>query len=215
VYLQGTRNLVEWLQAAPPRKFVYTSSTSVYNQSDGTVVTETSPANPRTETGRVLVETESVLLESATQRGFPAVILRVAGIYGPGRGYWFNQYVNGSAVIEGKGERVLNMIHRDDVAGAVMAALQHGQRGEIYNAVDDEPVTQLGFFQWLSGSLRKPLPPFVPEDPASALKRGLTSKRVSNQRLKLGLGYQFKYPTFREGYAAELLRLGREGDRQA
>jgi nucleoside-diphosphate-sugar epimerase len=213
-YLQGTRNLVEWLQAAPPEKFVYTSSTSVYGQSDGSLVTETSPAKPRIETGNVLLEAERALLESARQAKFPAVILRVAGIYGPGRGYWFNQYVNGSAVIEGKGERVLNMIHRDDVAGAVMAALQHGQAGEIYNAVDDEPITQLGFFQWLSRSLRKPLPPFVPEDTATALKRGLTSKRVSNHRLKLELGYRFKYPTFREGYAAELLRQGQEGDRQ-
>ena len=117
-------------------------------QSDGSLVTETSPAQPATETGRVLVQTESVLLESARQRGLPAVVLRVAGIYGPDRGYWFKQYLNGTAVIEGKGERVLNMIHRDDVAGAVMAALQHGQPGEVYNAVDDEPVTQLGFFQF-------------------------------------------------------------------
>ena len=215
VYLQGTRNLVEWLQAAPPKKFVYTSSTSVYGQSDGSLVTETCPATAVTETGKVLVETEGVLLESARQRGFPAVILRVAGIYGPGRGYWFKQYLHGAAVIEGNGERVLNMIHRDDVAGVVIAALQLGQPGEIYNAVDDEPVTQLGFFQWLSGSLRQPLPPFVPEDKASALKRGLTSKRVSNHRLKLELGYRLKYPTFRQGYSAEILRLDGEGGRPA
>jgi nucleoside-diphosphate-sugar epimerase len=215
VYLQGMRNLIGWLLAAPPQKVVYTSSTSVYGQNDGSLVTEASPTEPATETGRVLVETESVLIEAARQSGLPGAILRVAGIYGPGRGYWFKQYVNGAAAIEGDGKRLLNMIHRDDVAGAAIAALQHGQPGEIYNAVDDEPMTQLGFFQWLSGSLGKPMPPFVPEEATAALKRGVTSKKVSNRRLKLELAYRFKYPTFREGYAAELLRLDREGERQA
>jgi nucleoside-diphosphate-sugar epimerase len=207
VYLQGTRNLIEWLLAAPPRKFVYTSSTSVYGQTDGSLVTETSPAEPITETGQVLVETENALVEAAHDKGFPAVILRVAGIYGPGRGYWLKQYLSGTAVIEGKGQRLLNMIHRNDVAGAAIAALQHGQSGEIYNAVDDEPVTQLDLFQWLSDLLGKPLPPSVTEDKASALKRGLTNKRVSNSRLKAALAYHFKYPTFREGYSAKLARL--------
>src|SRR3954469_3752948 len=78
VYLQGTRNLIEWLAAAPPKKFVYTSSTSVYGQTDSSPVKETSPAEPASETSRVLVETEKVLLEAAQQQRFPAVILRVA-----------------------------------------------------------------------------------------------------------------------------------------
>ena len=207
VYLQGMRHLVEWLLPAPPGKFVYTSSTSVYAQNDGSLVTESSPAEPQTDTGKVLLQTEQVVLEAARSKGFPAVILRVAGIYGPGRGYWFKQYLDGTAVIEGKGQRLLNMIHRDDVAGAVIAALQHGTAGEIYNAVDDEPATQLAFFQWLAGAVGKPLPPFVPEDGTAALKRGVTNKQVSNARLKTALGYQFRFPTFRQGYAAELNRM--------
>jgi nucleoside-diphosphate-sugar epimerase len=207
VYLQGMRNLVQWLLPAPPRKFVYTSSTSVYAQNDGSLVTEVSLAEPLTDTGRVLLQTEQVLLEAARSKGFPAVILRVAGIYGPGRGYWFKQYLNGTAAIEGKGQRVLNMIHRDDVAGAVIAALQYGTPGEIYNAVDDEPVSQLAFFEWLSRAVGKPLPPFVPEDATAALKRGVTNKKLSNARLKTELAYQFRFPTFRQGYAAELNRM--------
>ena len=103
VYLQATRNLVAWLSAAPPRKFVYTSSTGVYGQNDGSLVTENSPTEPEAETARILVETERILRESARLSNFPAVILRVAGIYGPGRGYWFKQYLKGAAVIEGKG----------------------------------------------------------------------------------------------------------------
>ena len=149
------------------------------------------------------------------QTDFPAVILRLAGIYGPGRGYWFKQYLKNEARIEGAGARILNMIHRDDVAGAIIAALKSGRPGEVYNVVDDEPVTQFHFFQWLSGPLGKELPPSVPEDPEAVRKRGVTNKKVSNRRLKMELGYQFKYPTFRQGYTAEILLLDRSGELEA
>jgi nucleoside-diphosphate-sugar epimerase len=211
VYLQGMRHVLAWLGAAPPRKFVYTSSTSVYGQNDGSLVKETSPTEPAADTAKTLVETEKVLLEGVRQTNFPAVILRLAGIYGPGRGYWFRQYLKNEARIEGTGARILNMIHRDDVVGAIIAALKSGRPGEVYNAVDDEPVSQLNFFQWLSGPLGKELPPSVAEDTDAEHKRGVTNKKVSNRRLKMELGYQFKYPTFRQGYTAEILRLDRAG----
>jgi nucleoside-diphosphate-sugar epimerase len=211
VYLQGTGNLLSWLSSAPPKKFVYTSSTSVYGQTDGSLVKETSPAEPAVETGRILVETEQKLLQAARERKFPAVILRVAGIYGPDRGHAFQQYLKNEAKIEGNGLRLMNMIHRDDVAGAIIAVLKSGRAGEIYNAVDDEPVTQATFFQWLAGTLGKYPPPTVAEEPDPARKRGLTNKKVSNRRLKMELGYQFKYPNFRLGYTAEILRLDRAG----
>jgi nucleoside-diphosphate-sugar epimerase len=207
VYLQGTRNLIEWLSAAPPRKFVYTSSTSVYGQTDGSSVTESSVAEPASKTSKILAETENVLLATATRSGFPAVILRVAGIYGPERGHWFKQFLKNEAVIEGTGGRILNLIHRDDVVGAVIAALEHGKPGQIYNASDDEPVSQLKYFEWLAEKLRRPMPPSSAEDPQTFRKRGVTNKKVNNQRLKTELRYQFKYPTFREGYAAEIQRL--------
>jgi nucleoside-diphosphate-sugar epimerase len=207
VYLGGMRNLIAWLGEAPLQKFVYTSSTGVYGQNDGSLVEETSPTKPATETGRVLVETEQLLLAAARQDKFPAVILRLAGIYGPGRGYWLRQFLQNEARIEGDGRRILNMIHRDDAAGAIMAALQNGRPGEVYNVVDDEPVSQLDFFKWLSRSLGKDLPPSVPTNPEKAPERGVTHKRISNQRLKVELGYQFEHPTFRQGYAAEILRL--------
>jgi nucleoside-diphosphate-sugar epimerase len=211
VYLRGMKNLVTWLGATPLKKFVYTSSTSVYGQNDGSLVEETSPTEPAAATGQVLVETEKVLLAAVRQQHFPAVILRLAGIYGPGRGYWFKQYLKNEARIEGAGERILNMIHLGDVVGAIVAALNSGRPGEVYNAVDDEPVSQLHFFQWLSGYLGKDLPPSMPEDPDAVRKRGVTNKQVSNRRLKRELGYQFTYPTFREGYRAEILRLDRAG----
>ncbi|HTI99517.1 MAG TPA: SDR family oxidoreductase [Dongiaceae bacterium] len=205
VYLEGTRHLLEWLAPAPPKKFVYTSSTGVYGQDDGSLVKETSPAQPPTETGVVLRETEELLLRAVTESRFPAVILRVAGIYGPDRGHGFKQFLSGEAQLEGDGSRMLNMIQRDDVIGSVIAALKSGRAGEIYNAVDDEPVSQLHFFRWLAEALDKPLPPSGPVDPDR--KRGVTNKKISNRKLKMELGYQFKYPTFRQGYTTEIKRL--------
>jgi nucleoside-diphosphate-sugar epimerase len=219
IYLEGNRNLASWLADSPPKRFVYTSSTSVYGQNDGSVVTEQSPAKPAANTAKVLVEAEKYLLDAACgarrrspHQIFPAVILRVAGIYGPGRGHWFKQFLRGEARIEGDGSRFLNMIHRDDVVGCIVAALKNGHPGEIYNAVDDEPVSQLGFFRWLATTLDKPLPPVVSEDDAFVRKRSVTNKWVSNRKLKVELGYQFKHPNFRSGYGAEILRLKRAGE---
>ena len=211
IYLQGTRHLMEWLSATPPQKFVYTGSTSVYGQTDGSPVKETSPTEPVVETAKVLRETEKLLLTAAGERKFPAVILRVAGIYGPDRGHAFKQFLKNEARIEGDGSRFLNMIHRDDLIGCLIAVLKSGRAGEIYNTVDDEPVTQANFFQWLAEELGKAPPPMVPENPEADRKRGVTNKRVSNRKLKMELGHQFKYPNFRIGYSAEILRLERAG----
>lgn len=207
LYLAGNRNLVAWLADSPPQKFVYTSSTGVYGQNDGSLVTESSPAEPEADTAKVLREAENLLLDAAAQKNFPAVILRVAGIYGPGRGYLLKQFLRGEARVEGDGSRFLNMIHRDDLIGAIIAALERGKPGEIYNAADNEPVTQLVFFEWLAAQLKQPLPPTVAADAAAWRKRGLTNKRVCNAKLRAELGYDFKLPDFRAGYAAEIARL--------
>ncbi|HEY6168599.1 MAG TPA: SDR family oxidoreductase [Verrucomicrobiae bacterium] len=211
VFLDGTRNLIDWLAQTPLKRFVFTSSTSVYGQTDGLVVKESSPTIPSSETSKLLVETENLLLNAARERKFPAVILRVAGIYGPERGHLFQQYLKNQARIGGKGERIINMIHRDDLVGCIIAALKNGRPGEIYNAVDDEPVAQLHFFRWLSETLGKWMPPFATDEEDTQRKRGLTNKKVSNRRLKMELGCQLKYPTFRQGYTAEIRRLESEG----
>ena len=194
------------------KKFVYTSSTSVYGQTDGSVVKESAPTDPQTETGKLLVETERVLTEAAGKKILPAVILRVAGIYGPGRGHLFQQFLKDEAKITGKGDRFINMIHRDDLIGIILAVLKNGRAGEIYNAVDDEPVAQIHFFRWLSETLGKWMPPFASEEETAGRKRGLTNKKVSNRRLRMELGYPFKHPTFRQGYTAEIMRLEKAGE---
>ena len=208
IYVEGNRNLVSWLADSPPTKFIYTSSTSVYGQNDGLVVTEQSLAEPAEETAKVLIEAEKLLLAAGAKRKFPAIILRVAGIYGPGRAHWFKQFLRGEARIEGDGSRWLNMIHRDDVVGCILAALEHGKPGEIYNAADNEQVTQLKFFEWLATELKRPLPPRLQAGAEARRKRGVTNKRVSNAKLRRELKYEFQFPDFRKGYGAEIAGLG-------
>jgi nucleoside-diphosphate-sugar epimerase len=204
VYFEGTKRLLTWLGTAPPAKFVYTGSTSVYGQTDGSWVDETCPVTPLAPTAHVLLRTEQVLLQAAAARQFPAILLRVAAIYGTGRAFWLDQVRRGAARIEGDGQRVLNMIHREDVVGVIIAALQEGQFGRVYNVVDDEPVAQEVMLQWLANRLRLPTPPTVQLELQTPSKRALTSKRVSNRRLKTELGYRCKFPTFRNGYEAIL-----------
>jgi nucleoside-diphosphate-sugar epimerase len=205
VYLEGTRHLLDHLQF---QKYVFTSSTSVYAQNDGTVVTEASPAEPQSPTSRILREAEELLLRS----GRPAIVLRVGGIYGPDRGALFMQYLRRDAIIRGDGHRFLNMAHRDDVAGAVIASLERGRAGEIYNVVDNQPVTEAEFFEWLENQLRRGFqPPHIPEGALADRKRGITNKQVSNKKLREQLAYRCKFPTFREGYTAEIERLRAAG----
>jgi nucleoside-diphosphate-sugar epimerase len=212
VYVEGMRNILQWLEGAPPKKLVYTSSTSVYGQTDGSLVKESSPAEPKSELGQVLVAAEQLLLEAVRAKKIPAIILRAAGIYGPGRGQLFLQYLKNEARIPGHGERLVNMIHRDDLAACILTALKSGRPGEIYNATDDEPVPLIHFFRWLSETLGKNMPPFVREDQSAPRKRAVTHKKVSNRKLRMELGAPLRYPTFRQGYTAEIQRLQDAGE---
>jgi nucleoside-diphosphate-sugar epimerase len=212
IFIDGLRHILQWLESSPPKKLVHVSSTSVYGQTDGSLVKESSPAEPRGELGQVLVAAEQLLLEAARAKNIPAIILRASGIYGPGRGHLFLQYIKDEARIPGRGERLVNMIHRDDLAACILTALKSGRPGEIYNASDDEPVPQIHFFRWLSETLGKNMPPFVREEDAAPRKRALTNKKVSNRKLRMELGCPLRYPTFRQGYTAEIQRLQDAGE---
>ncbi len=169
-------------------RFVYTGSTSVYAQLDGSVVDETSPAEPDRETGRILRETEDVVLAAPG-----GIVARLAGIYGPGRSNLLRKFLADEAVIEGDGGRSLNQIHRDDAAAAVFRLAQPDTPPGIYNVADDSPLTQRELYRALASEFDRPLPPYGPED--RNRKRGWTSKRVNNDRLRT-LGWRPRYPSF-------------------
>lgn len=188
VFLFGARNLMAKLQW---RRFIFTSSTSVYTQTDASWVVETSPANPLRETGQFLRKTEDLVL------GADGIVARLAGLYGPGRCVPLQKLLDGKAIIEGKGERIMNMLHQLDAAGA-LRFLAETQATGLFNVVDNEPVQELDWFRYVCAQLDKPIPPFGPRD--LNRKRGWTSKRVSNRKLR-SLGWDPLYPTFREGLA--------------
>ena len=188
VFLLGARNLMANLQCG---RFIFTSSTSVYSQIDGFWVDEKSPANPLRETGQFLRKTEDLVL------GTGGTVARLAGLYGPGRCVPLQKLLDGKAIIEGNGDRVMNMLHQLDAAGTLRFLAETKAIG-VFNAVDNQPVSELDWFRYVCDRLNRPIPPFGPRD--LNRKRGRTSKRVSNGKLR-ALGWDPRYPTFREGLA--------------
>lgn len=188
-YLDGARNLLEIVR---PQKFLFTSSTSVYAQTDGSVVTEESPAEPVRDTGRILRETEELVLRS------DGIVTRLAGIYGPGRWALLRKFLDGTAVIEGDGARWINQIHRDDAASAIAFLLGNHAAPGVYNVSDGTPLTQLDCYKMLATHFQKPLPPTGSTD--INRKRGVTSKRVSNEKLQ-ALGWQPQFASIRDALA--------------
>jgi nucleoside-diphosphate-sugar epimerase len=183
VYLGGAQALAEVLA---PRALVFTSSTSVYAQTGGEWVAEASAAEPDRETGRVLRETEEWVLAGG------GTVARLAGIYGPGRSVLLRKFFAGEAVIEGDGAKWINQVHRDDIASALVQLVTAKARG-IFNVNDDEPLAQSAVYKWLARRFTRPLPPSGPVD--TERKRGWTSKRVSNAKLR-ALGWHPRYPSF-------------------
>lgn len=202
-YLEGQRSILRWAQDQAIEAYVYTSSTSVYPQDGGATVDETSATDAAPPTGRVVRESE-VLLESAAflKRCY---VLRLAGIYGPGRHYLLDQLREGAGEIPGLGDYALNMIHLDDIVSAICAALSGRAASGIYNIADDGPATKAEVLTHLAKSLGLPELRFNPEIVSERLKRRggrMPHRFVSNAKAKAALAWAPKYPSYREGYAA-------------
>lgn len=189
VYRDGLESVME---AFRPGHVIFVGSSSVYAQADGSWVDETSPAQPATETGEILLEAEALALAAG------GTVLRLAGIYGPGRSVLLLKYREGTAVLENGGGRWINQIHRDDGAGAIVHSALHGLRG-IYNVCDDRPSTQKEVYSWIASHLNGPLPP---DGPAPATrKRGNSNKRVSNLKLR-STGWFPRFPDYQSALHA-------------
>ena len=198
-YVDGIRNLLASVlkQEQPVRRIFFTSSTSVYGQCDGEWIDETSPTEPTRFQGRVMLEAEGLLRASP----IPAVILRLAGIYGPGRTRLIDSVRDGSLKIPQAGSVYTNRIHRDDAAGVLQYLMRMEEPENLYLGVDNAPCDLREIAQWLAQRLTTELQPTdSPEEPGD---RPRTSRRCRNTRLR-ETGYAFVYPTYREGYAAVL-----------
>jgi nucleoside-diphosphate-sugar epimerase len=186
VYLDGMRHLREAFPGAYP---IFTSSTSVYAQTSGEQVDELAPTLPDRATGRILLEAEGVCLSGG------GAVARLAGIYGPGRSVLLRKFLDGTARIEGDGERVINQIHRDDAARALVVLAGTRPERLLFNVVDDTPAPQKVVYGWLAEALGKELPPGG--EPDMNRKRGWTSKRVANSSLR-SLGWVPKFSSYRD-----------------
>lgn len=200
VYVEGLRNVLDQL-AGRVGRWVYASSTSVHGQEDGGWIDEDSPADPRHEAGRVCLDAENLVRE----RGGDVVILRFAGLYGPGR-IVRKAMVERGEVLVGDPSKYLNLIHLDDAAGASVAAFDRGEGGRTYLACDDRPVERREYYDLVARCLGAPSPRFVlPAPEGVEVRREETNKRVSNRRLRSELGVQLAYPDITTGVPAALL----------
>ena len=194
VYLEGVRNLRTRFTAA---KLLFVSSTSVYAQTGGELVSEESAAEPTQPTGKILREAERLALEHN------GIVVRLAGLYGPRRSFLLKSLLAGTAAIDPQNDRLLNQIHRDDAATALVVLLENqSTRAELFNVVDDQPIRQSECYRWLAAKLNRPAPP-IGSAPAKR-KRGWSNKRVSNRKLR-SMGWVPQYPTFSEGMEKSVL----------
>jgi nucleoside-diphosphate-sugar epimerase len=199
VYVEGLANVLARLPG--PGGFLYVSSTSVYGQRGGEDVDEGAATEPEEESGRVVLEAERVLHAARAD----AVVLRFAGIYGPGR-LLRRQMVEAGEPIVGDADRWLNLIHVEDGAAAVLAAEARGRPGAVYNVGDDRPVRRRDFYRRLAQVLGAPEPRFVTPAPDAPLPpHERANRRIVNRRLREELGLALRYPSYEEGLTASVL----------
>jgi nucleoside-diphosphate-sugar epimerase len=194
-YIDGQDSVVKWARDGKVGTFVFTSSTSVYPQTERQLVDETASSDGVSERGGLLL--------AAEQLGFPSgggigrsFILRLAGLYGPGRHLFLENVRNGKTQ-SGDGDRILNLIHRDDVVSALFAVLQAGDQniGRIYNVSDGNHSSRAEIAVWLAEKLGVDAPSFAGRDGSHA-----SNRKISNNRIRDELNWSPNFPSFREGY---------------
>ena len=205
-YVDGFRSILAWAaRAAAPGHLIYTGSTSVYPQGDGARIDETAPTIPPSDDDPAgLLATAETLAQRWPGR---RTVLRLAGIYGPGRHHLLDQLraTPPPATLPGAGEHHLNLIHRDDICGGCWSAWSAGDAATgVFNLADNAAATRAELVGWLCARLGVPVPAFTGE--AAPGRRRVTPDRViDNAKARREFGWRPRYPTFREGYAALLV----------
>jgi nucleoside-diphosphate-sugar epimerase len=187
------------VEAIRPNRWIFTSSTAVYGDSGGDWVDEDSSMEPSGFAGRTLLRAEAAFLAAP----WASIVVRLGGIYGPGRTRLLEQVALGEATIPTQ-PTFTNRIHRDDAAGILDHLLQLPDPDPVYLGVDTDPAERGEVLRWLADKLGAP----PPATTAESTTRG--NKRASSARLSRS-GYRFLYPTYRDGYAA-LISARETGD---
>jgi nucleoside-diphosphate-sugar epimerase len=190
VYVGGLANVLDTLP--PCGRFIYVSSTSVYAQTDGSVVTESSATDPTEEAGTVVLEAERLLREKRPD----AIVLRFAGIYGPDRLLRKQAILMGDPLV-GDADKWLNLVHVADGAAVVLCAESQGAPGETYNIAGGTPVSRRAFYVLLAELLRAPPARFDHRSEPHAANR-----RIDASKARAALGWAPAFANFREGLTA-------------
>jgi nucleoside-diphosphate-sugar epimerase len=195
-----------FMHAPRLRTIVYLSTIGVYGDRGGAWVDENVPADPTSARTRARLAAERAWQDLGSRRGIPVAILRLAGIYGPGRNV-FTQIARGEARRIVKAGQIFNRVHVEDIAQAIDAAFARGVSG-VFNVADDEPSPPGDALVFAAQLLAVPPPPEIPYQEAAGSMSPLAksfwqdSRRVRNDKLKGELGVTLRYPTYREGLRA-------------
>ena len=192
-------------RAAQFQWVAYLSTTGVYGDHGGGLVTEDTPLTPNTERGHKRLMAETQWLDLWRTHGLPVMIFRLAGIYGPGRNQLLS-LIDGTAKRVIKPGQVFSRIHVEDIANTLEASIAHPHPGRAYNVCDAEACPPQDVVEYGAKLLGLPVPPDVPFEEATLSPMAKSfyadSKRVSNDRIVKELGVRLSYPSYREGLTA-------------
>ncbi len=199
------RNFCKSLTGARvPSKVVYVSTSGVYGDCGGALVDEQTPVNPQTSRAKRRVDAENCLTEWGHEQGVPVVILRVTGIYGPGR-LPIARLKQGHPVLAEAESPPTNRIHADDLAQICLTALERGAAGAVFNVSDGQPGTMTQYFNAIADLLELPRPQQVSMEEARQVMNPMMlsylseSRRMDNRKMMEQLGTVLQYPDLEKG----------------
>jgi nucleoside-diphosphate-sugar epimerase len=199
IYVDGLQHVLDQLPQHLG-KLIYISSTGVYGQNTGETVNEDSPTQPTREGGQVCLAAEQLLQQH--RLGSQSVILRMAGIYGPGRVPNRQDLMN-QVPLPMQPDSYLNLVHVADGARAVLAAEARATTPALYVVSDNAPVQRGDYYAELARLWQTPAPIFQqPDDSQPRTRRGGADKKIDAQRLHTELQPEWHYPDYRTGLAA-------------
>ncbi|QDT96379.1 SDR family oxidoreductase [Gimesia aquarii] len=223
IYVTGLNHVLSEIKNRT-RKIIYLSSTSVYGQTMGEWVDETSPCEPERENGKICLEAERLfekqrlISKREDHNSASAVILRLAGIYGPGRLLARMEQIKAGEPLLGRPDAYLNLIHVTDIVNTILRCDADIPLESHYLVSDNYPMTRQEYYETLAQMIDAPLPQFAVKEsdqPELKSKRNHSTeraaglnKRCSNKRLREGLGIELVYPTIREGLPDATQTLG-------
>jgi nucleoside-diphosphate-sugar epimerase len=189
---------------ALPEKIIYMSTSGVYGDCGGDLVTEETPVNPQTSRAQRRVDAETTLLEWGRANKVPVVILRVTGIYGPGR-LPLARLKQGHPVLHEKESPPTNRIHADDLAAVCVAAAEKAADGDIFNVSDGQSGTMTGYFNAIADLLELPRPQQISMEEANQVMNPMMlsylkeARRMDNRKMIEQLGVVLQYPDLESG----------------